>query len=499
MTSTQVDLRYQDLIDEARARIPALAPEWTDHNPSDPGIAILELLAWLTETVLYRSTRLTDGGRQAILGLITGTDPDANLRGSALDDALRNAIKAWRAPFRVITPEDYRARLLEDWPKSPAALALGQDGALGALKVLRCADLSADDPDTVRHAHVSVVVVPGGLEFKAKGTVRTATPRLIVRRPRPETVNVWLPNGAAQLSVGVLDLKVEVLRVADRPRGSVQVDMPAGVQVYTLDAESALSGGTITTPTSWRKMPTEGAEGLLSVFYLPARRTGFIQVVVSTPAAVPLRLELCGANGGLWKTAEGVGHVVVRGKAGSFGAADNRWDWQLRLFSTDPNITEVEATANATFYEETTAWDAGGDLLLDPIWDFLDPRRLVTVRHHVVGPTWVPVSLSASIYLSEGYRSEFAMDLVLHALLDRFGPPQGERGHPLGRALYATDVYACIEAVEGVDYVENLTLTPGEAGGLLTDDGEAHGVRFDRGEALCLDLESTTLTFFERR
>ena len=46
MSLPQLDDRsYDDLIAEARALIPAFAPEWTDHNPSDPGIALLELFA----------------------------------------------------------------------------------------------------------------------------------------------------------------------------------------------------------------------------------------------------------------------------------------------------------------------------------------------------------------------------------------------------------------------------------------------------------------------
>ena len=34
------DKTYAGLVEEARALIASLYPEWTDHNPSDPGIAI---------------------------------------------------------------------------------------------------------------------------------------------------------------------------------------------------------------------------------------------------------------------------------------------------------------------------------------------------------------------------------------------------------------------------------------------------------------------------
>src|SRR5690349_4133941 len=43
------DRSYTDLVEEARRLIPTYAPEWTNHNPSDPGIMLIELFAYLTE------------------------------------------------------------------------------------------------------------------------------------------------------------------------------------------------------------------------------------------------------------------------------------------------------------------------------------------------------------------------------------------------------------------------------------------------------------------
>lgn len=54
------DRRFADLVTEARNLIPRYAPEWTDHNASDPGITLLELFAWLTETTLFRLNQVPD-------------------------------------------------------------------------------------------------------------------------------------------------------------------------------------------------------------------------------------------------------------------------------------------------------------------------------------------------------------------------------------------------------------------------------------------------------
>jgi len=37
------DRSYDDLRRELVRRIPVHSPEWTDHNPSDPGLTLLEL------------------------------------------------------------------------------------------------------------------------------------------------------------------------------------------------------------------------------------------------------------------------------------------------------------------------------------------------------------------------------------------------------------------------------------------------------------------------
>lgn len=64
------DRRWSDLVDEARAIIPRYSPEWTDHNVSDPGMTLIDLLAWVVEADLYRVNRITDRDRLKFLELV---------------------------------------------------------------------------------------------------------------------------------------------------------------------------------------------------------------------------------------------------------------------------------------------------------------------------------------------------------------------------------------------------------------------------------------------
>ncbi|GAA1996293.1 putative baseplate assembly protein [Microbacterium pumilum] len=70
-----LDNRTQEqLRDELVRRIPAYSPEWTNHNESDPGIALLELFAHLGESLLYRFNQIPETTRIEFLRLL-GVQP----------------------------------------------------------------------------------------------------------------------------------------------------------------------------------------------------------------------------------------------------------------------------------------------------------------------------------------------------------------------------------------------------------------------------------------
>ena len=111
--------------------------------------------------------------------------------------------------------------------------------------------------------------------------------------------------------------------------------------------------------------------------------------------------------------------------------------------------------------------------LLDAAWQLLDARRLITCRHHVVGPTFTHVRAEVSrgahrpIPGRDGARSLIAANLkrFFHPLT---GGPDGN-GWPFGRDVYASEVYQVVEGTTGVDHVESLALKTQLASGTWTD------------------------------
>lgn len=64
------DRAFDDIVAEAVRLIPRYCPEWTNHNPSDPGITLIELAAWMTDIILYRLNRVPEKNYVAFLNLL---------------------------------------------------------------------------------------------------------------------------------------------------------------------------------------------------------------------------------------------------------------------------------------------------------------------------------------------------------------------------------------------------------------------------------------------
>jgi predicted phage baseplate assembly protein len=54
------DRRFEDIVAEVLRLKPRFAPEWTDCNDSDPGVALAKLFAWMTDLTLYRLNRVPE-------------------------------------------------------------------------------------------------------------------------------------------------------------------------------------------------------------------------------------------------------------------------------------------------------------------------------------------------------------------------------------------------------------------------------------------------------
>lgn len=225
------DRTYSDLVQEALTLIPANAPQWTNHNPSDPGITLVELLAYLTEMLIYRVNRITAGNVQKFLKLLNG--PDWTFPpGADINVQVRQTVLALREIYRAVAQSDYEllsigpfnqwvqswqakektGQPLADWwtavaqPLQPADHLPSQIAPVARVHCVPQRNLDAGTEtgrSQVRIDHLSMVVLPAAGTQPSQGQIDALLGFLNARRvvcTRIHVVGPWyVPVGVSVL------------------------------------------------------------------------------------------------------------------------------------------------------------------------------------------------------------------------------------------------------------------------------------------------------------
>jgi hypothetical protein len=88
------DRNYEDILNEALARIPVHNPEWTNFNDSDPGITLVQLFAYMTDKLFNRSNLIPKRSRLKFLKLLSiNLQPVEAARGIVAFSNLRGPLE----------------------------------------------------------------------------------------------------------------------------------------------------------------------------------------------------------------------------------------------------------------------------------------------------------------------------------------------------------------------------------------------------------------------
>ena len=151
------DHTYADLVESAISQISVEYPEWTDYNPSDTGIILIELLAWLSEMTLYRVNQIGDENYASFVSLLKGEQWDLTKipDGESLQSVINTTLLELRKRHRAVTTLDYEQIIIEDWNTSPDS-----DLEIARVKCLPQRNLSEYDLEKVAKGNISLIVVP---------------------------------------------------------------------------------------------------------------------------------------------------------------------------------------------------------------------------------------------------------------------------------------------------------------------------------------------------
>ncbi|MCJ8272602.1 MAG: hypothetical protein MJK04_24785 [Psychrosphaera sp.] len=128
----QLDTRTtKQLVEQAKNLIPQFTPEWTNLNDSDPGMTLIKVHAWMTETLLYQINNLPQQNYDKFIDLL---GVKAKLATSATTDlafALKKTLGGEGQPLVVNVP--LGAKVEVDDPELETPIIFETDRTLSAV------------------------------------------------------------------------------------------------------------------------------------------------------------------------------------------------------------------------------------------------------------------------------------------------------------------------------------------------------------------------------
>jgi len=134
------DRTFDQLVDEAKTLIPKHFPAWTDHNFSDPGIAFMELFAFVIENAIYQINRVPDRSLEHFASLL-GV---ARTSGEPTEMLFRRVREKLDSRERAITNDEIKQQILArpTWPQNQKTARAEVIANLRAAPGLRAAELT---------------------------------------------------------------------------------------------------------------------------------------------------------------------------------------------------------------------------------------------------------------------------------------------------------------------------------------------------------------------
>lgn len=395
------DLTFDDLVEEARALIPALSPEWTDHNPSDPGITLVELFAWISEMLIYRCDQITPEHQRTFLRLLNGPELPQSLPSNNTND--QEALSQEIASTVLRLREQYRTVTIEDYEK----ISLASFNNIARTKCVARLDLSGDSEETrqrVAPGHVSVMVLPAQ-------SFDYILPAIDNRALFSETDDVFY------------------LGLVEQPFDGLQLELSQEGQGYQIQYEYY-------DGSAWVLIPSLSMADLLDTTF-NWQREGVVW--------------FGGVPGWEQSLPTEVSALLPEGES----ANEAYW---LRVSNVASRAASLPNTMIADIYPRLLQPSSA---LIDSLEDFLEPRRLLTTRNHVVGPIYTPVDAEIVLAAREDAVSETLRQEILRELNLYLDPLLGGGeglGWPFGRSIFKSELYAQLESLPGVDYVGHVNL-----------------------------------------
>ncbi len=503
------DRTFLNLVAAARERIARTCPGWTDLSVHDPGIALVEVFAYLTETMLYRLNRLPEKAYVTFLTMlgVSRHPPSA----AWVDLTFTRAVGASAAGAGAAAG----SVAISIPAGTKVAAARGADPEPVVFVTTETAVLAADAAELVVRAHHCT---PVEAELLGTGTgqpgVRLRSAHApIAATSEPLDVLLGVEVGRGELAEGAAAREYagrtfEIWQPVQSFAG-----LPPDAKVYLLDRAS----GTVTFAPALDIRPPDGEDGAgaggpaaalaatppsgreIRLWYRtgggPAGNVaaGTLETLREPPVAGVKVTNLAPARGG--RALEPIESVLARGPHEFFSLrrAVTARDFELLATASSGSIARARALTRAATWsfaqpgevevvlvpyvtdEARPGWRLPIRTLLDHQIDEallrtqrdLDSRRALGTSCLATWARYKAVSIAARVVV----RAEEDPDAVrarihdrLHQTISPLPTPQSPEGWRFGEPLRASNVYRMLEQAEpGVRFVEDVRFVVEEA------------------------------------
>jgi hypothetical protein len=271
------DRNFSQLLAEAQRRIPSFTPEWTNYGlDSDPGNTLIQIFAFLTETLLYRVNRYPDANRLKFLQLLgTPLRPASPASGMVTITNARGPI----APLPLEQGIQVAAGSVGFATASPVNV-LPLDTAIYYKK-----QIAATDPQYQTYQTQYEAVK---LAAEASGSAGTTVQLVFyetVQLPAPTTAN---PSPSIDLSIDPMDKALYIAVLAPANAQASAVISAIANQTLCIGIVPATAGQP--APLQPLRLATKTTPSNSLIFEMPANfgvDVGTPQYVTITPLAAP--------------------------------------------------------------------------------------------------------------------------------------------------------------------------------------------------------------------
>ncbi|MEU7918614.1 putative baseplate assembly protein [Micromonospora zamorensis] len=492
------DRGFLDLVTEARERIRQSCPEWTDLSAHDPGMALVEAFAHLTEVMIYRLNQLPEKAYVSFLNLLgvsrhapTAAWADVRFTRSGTD---RGAVRV-PAGLRVAAARGADPRPVVFVTTEPALLPADEESV--TVRMHHCEPVEAEllgvgtgQPGQVlRAAHAPLTHTAEALDLLLGVEVPAGTVELgaAAREHDGRTFEIWRPVD----SFAGLGTQSKAYLV-DRCSGTVTFAPALDLRPPATPGQLPASGATAVTvaavPPAGRQIRLwyragGGPTGNVAAGTLTSLRDPLPGVRVDNPTP---------AAGG--REMEALESVLVRGPYEFFAQqrAVTARDFEV-LATSSGAVARARAFTRAAVYSFARPGEVevvlvpyvpptarpGGRLPVAVLREHevpearrrveadLEERRMVGIRSRATWARFKAVSVRARVVV----RREEDVDAVrsrihdrLHQTLSPLPTALNPTGWPFGEPLRASNVYRLLEHAEpGVRYVESVRFVVDEA------------------------------------